>query len=178
MIETSVLIQAERSRGLVRFEDYAAYGNAYISSITVSELLGGVHLAQDEARRNRRRAFVEGILTTIPTLVFSAETARIHAELYAALRQAGSLIGAHDHCREALDDWYRVVRKATWSNRVEVQSVFPKTEAVGSFTVFNIKGNNYRLIVSIDYQRQVVYIKYVLTHAQYDQERWKHDPCF
>ncbi|MDF0556877.1 type II toxin-antitoxin system HigB family toxin [Kamptonema sp. UHCC 0994] len=38
--------------------------------------------------------------------------------------------------------------KAKWSNLVEVQSVFPKAEAVGNFTVFNIKGNNYRLIVS------------------------------
>jgi mRNA interferase HigB len=41
---------------------------------------------------------------------------------------------------------------------IEVQSIFPKAEAVGSFTVFNIKGNKYRLIVSINYEKQLIYI--------------------
>jgi mRNA interferase HigB len=44
--------------------------------------------------------------------------------------------------------------------------------------VFNLKGNRYRLIVSIDYERQVIYVKYVLTHGEYDKERWKNDPYF
>ncbi|MDJ0554632.1 MAG: type II toxin-antitoxin system HigB family toxin [Microcoleaceae cyanobacterium MO_207.B10] len=61
---------------------------------------------------------------------------------------------------------------------MEVQSVFPTAEAVGNFTVFNIKGNRYSLIVSIDYQRQLIYIKYILTHAQYDKEYWKNAPYF
>ncbi|PHM07290.1 type II toxin-antitoxin system HigB family toxin [Nostoc sp. 'Peltigera malacea cyanobiont' DB3992] len=81
-------------------------------------------------------------------------------------------------CQEALNNWYKVATKAKWSNLVEVQQVFPKAEAVGNFTVFNIKGNKYRLIVSIDYQRQLIYIKYILTHAEYDQENWKNDPYF
>lgn len=59
-----------------------------------------------------------------------------------------------------------------------MQSVFPKAEAVGNFTVFNIKGNKYRLIVSIDYEKQLVYIKYILPHAEYDKEDWKNDPYF
>jgi hypothetical protein len=50
-------------------------------------------------------------------------------------------------------------------------SGFPKVDAVGNFTVFNIKGNNYRLIVSIDYEQQLIYIKYILTHAEYDKEK-------
>ncbi|MEG3979486.1 type II toxin-antitoxin system HigB family toxin [Microcoleus sp. T3B2] len=49
---------------------------------------------------------------------------------------------------------------------------------MGGFTVFNIKGNNYRLIVSIDYESQLIYIKYILTHAEYDKEKWKNDPYF
>ncbi len=68
--------------------------------------------------------------------------------------------------------------KADWSNLIEVQSIFPKAEAVGNFTVFNIKGNKYRLIVSINYEKQLIYIKYVLTHADYDKEGWKNDPYF
>ena len=61
---------------------------------------------------------------------------------------------------------------------MEVQSDYPSAESVGSFTVFNIKGNHYRLIVSIDYLAQTIYIKYVLTHAEYDKEQWKNDPHF
>ncbi|MCF2145507.1 type II toxin-antitoxin system HigB family toxin [Desmonostoc muscorum LEGE 12446] len=84
----------------------------------------------------------------------------------------------HADCQEVLSNWYKVATKAKWSNLVEVQQVFPKAEAVGNFTVFNIKGNKYRLIVSIDYEGQLIYIKYILTHAEYDKENWKDDPYF
>ena len=58
----------------------------------------------------------------------------------------------HADCCEALDDWYFTVSKANWGNLVEVQSVYPKAESVGNLTVFNIKGNKYRLIASINYE--------------------------
>ena len=77
-----------------------------------------------------------------------------------------------------MENWFKIASKAKWSNLIEVQSVFPKAEAVGRFTVFNIKGNNYRLIVSIDYESKLIYIKYILTHAEYDKEKWKNDPYF
>ena len=76
-----------------------------------------------------------------------------------------------DSC-ESLDDWYQTAKQATWTNLIEVQTVYPKAEAVGNFTIFNIKGNNYRLIVSINYTKQIIYVKYVLTHAVYDQDQW------
>ncbi|ALF56337.1 hypothetical protein ACX27_10390 [Nostoc piscinale CENA21] len=82
-----------------------------------------------------------------------------------------------DSC-EALDDWFRTASKASWTNLIEVQAVYPKAEAVSNFTVFNIKGNKYRLITSINYEKQVIYIKYVLTHANYDKDDWKHDPYY
>ena len=84
----------------------------------------------------------------------------------------------HADCQEALNNWYKVAIKARWSKLVEVQQVFPKAEAVSNFTVFNIKGNKYRLIVSIDYEGQLIYIKYILTHAKYDKDKWKNDPYF
>lgn len=84
----------------------------------------------------------------------------------------------HADCGDAIDNWYKVANKANWSNLIEVQSIFSKAEAVSNFTVFNIKGNKYRLIVSIDYEKQVIYIKYILTHAEYDKEEWKNDPYF
>jgi mRNA interferase HigB len=99
----------------------------------------------------------------------------MHVISYRRLREFS---GQHADCSEALDNWFKVVNKASWPNLIAVQAIFPKAEAVGNFTIFNIKGNKYRLIVSIDYERQLMYIKYVLTHAEYDKERWKDDPYF
>lgn len=77
-----------------------------------------------------------------------------------------------------LDDWYRIVKSAQWKHLGEVRQVFPNADAVGNFTVFNIKGNDYRLIVDLVYSTQRIYIKHVLTHAEYDKDKWKDDPYF
>lgn len=84
----------------------------------------------------------------------------------------------HADCCEALDDWYIIASKADWGNLLEVQTIYSQAEAVSKFIVFNIKGNKYRLIASINYEKQVIYIKYVLTHAEYDKDSWKNDPYF
>jgi mRNA interferase HigB len=99
----------------------------------------------------------------------------MHIISYKRLRE---FVKRHADAQQALDNWYKVASRANWENLVEVQSVFPKAEAVSNFTVFNIKGNHYRLIVSIEYEKQLIYVKYVLTHAEYDQEKWKDDPYF
>jgi mRNA interferase HigB len=67
------------------------------------------------------------------------------------------------------------IQEANWSHLLELQEVYPSAEAVGNFTVINIKGNKYRLILSIDYEKQVAYFKYLLTHSEYDKEQWKND---
>jgi mRNA interferase HigB len=84
----------------------------------------------------------------------------------------------HADACDALYDWYRVASKAKWQNLIDVQSVYKSAESVGNFTVFNIRGNNYRLIVDIIYASHRIYIKYILTHAEYDQGKWKNDPYF
>jgi mRNA interferase HigB len=86
--------------------------------------------------------------------------------------------GIHPDAATPLDNWYRVAKSATWRYLEDVRQVYPSAEAVGNFTVFNIKGNDYRLIVSIIYPAQRIYIKYVLTHAEYDKDKWKDDPYF
>jgi mRNA interferase HigB len=55
---------------------------------------------------------------------------------------------------------------------------YPSADLVGRFTVFNIGGNKYRLIVRIEYERQEVYIRHLLTHAEYDTDKWKQDEWF
>jgi mRNA interferase HigB len=84
----------------------------------------------------------------------------------------------HPNAFTPLDNWYRIAKAAQWQHLEQVKQSFPKAEAVGNFTVFNIKGNAYRLIVSIDYEAQIIYVKYVLTHTEYDKDEWKYDPFY
>ncbi len=84
----------------------------------------------------------------------------------------------HPDSYEALDNWYKLSSKAKWTNLIDVRTVYPTAEVVSNFTVFNIKGNTYRLIVDIVYAEQTIFVKYVLTHAEYDKEKWKNDPYF
>lgn len=79
---------------------------------------------------------------------------------------------------KSVNNWYAIVKKSQWQNLEDVREVYRDAEAVGNFTVFNIRGNNYRLIVGIDYENQTVYYKYFLTHSEYDKEKWKNDPYF
>lgn len=83
----------------------------------------------------------------------------------------------YDSCT-ALEQWYRIASKAPWQNLLEVQQTYKTAEAVGNFTVFNIKGNSYRLIADVIYTRQTIYIKYIFTHAEHDKGGWKNDPYF
>jgi mRNA interferase HigB len=85
---------------------------------------------------------------------------------------------AHPDVQNQIKDWYDVVKVASWESLIDVQTIYRDAEAVGNFTVFNIKGNKYRLIVSIDYQAQLIYYKYFLTHAEYDKENWKNDDYY
>ena len=81
----------------------------------------------------------------------------------------------HPDAKGSLEDWYRIARRATWRSIVEVRVSYPHADAVGTCTVFNIKGNDYRLIVWIAYSAQKIYIRNVLTHAEYDKGGWKND---
>jgi mRNA interferase HigB len=69
--------------------------------------------------------------------------------------------------------WYVVATRARRRAIADVRLDFPHANAVGIFTVFNIAGNKYRLIATIKYRWQIVYIRHILTHAEYDKERWK-----
>jgi len=75
--------------------------------------------------------------------------------------------------RNALAQWYKLIKQTEFSSFVELRELFPSANQVGKLTVFNIGGNKIRLIAAIHYNRKKVYIRAVLTHAEYDQERWK-----
>jgi mRNA interferase HigB len=79
----------------------------------------------------------------------------------------------HGDLEDALDAWFRIAKKALWRNLAEVRKTFSSADAVGRWTVFNIKGNRYRLIAEINYVFGRIYIRHVLTHAEYDRGGWK-----
>ncbi|HEV2460978.1 MAG TPA: type II toxin-antitoxin system HigB family toxin [Ktedonobacterales bacterium] len=76
-------------------------------------------------------------------------------------------------CVRQVADWYNIACKATWHSLSEVRQTFRHADLVGDKTVFNIKGNDYRLIVHIRYDTGIIYIKQLLTHAEYDKGVWK-----
>ncbi|MGB7412704.1 MAG: type II toxin-antitoxin system HigB family toxin [Thermosynechococcaceae cyanobacterium] len=84
----------------------------------------------------------------------------------------------HPNAKPSLQLWYRLTSKATWQDLVEVRQTFSSADRVGQFTVFNIGGNNYRLIILIDYAYQKVFVRHILTHAEYNKEHWKRDSWF
>ena len=79
----------------------------------------------------------------------------------------------HPELETALDAWFRIAKTPSWQNLIDVRDTFANADAVDKWTVFNIKGNKYRLIAEINYRYQRLYIRHVLTHAEYDQEKWK-----
>jgi mRNA interferase HigB len=77
------------------------------------------------------------------------------------------------NCASALESWYRILKHSTITNFIELQAIFPSADKVAGLTVFNIGGNKVRLIAAIHYNTQRVYIRDVLTHSEYDKNKWK-----
>jgi mRNA interferase HigB len=72
--------------------------------------------------------------------------------------------------KSALESWYKEVSKLEWSNPNEVKEMYRSASIVGDEkVVFNIAGNKYRLIVSINYYAKIVFVKFIGTHKQYDK---------
>lgn len=80
---------------------------------------------------------------------------------------------SHKDAASSLAAWYTVVRTSNWQNLAEVKQVYPAADLVGRYTVFNIRGNKYRLIARIVYRSQTVFIIGVLTHEEYDLGKWR-----
>lgn len=78
----------------------------------------------------------------------------------------------------ALISWYKITSKSQWQCFQDVRQTFTKADLTGQLTVFNICNNDYRLITKIDFRRKKVYIRAVLTHGEYDRNKWKKDSWF
>jgi len=72
--------------------------------------------------------------------------------------------------KAALDAWFDEVRKARWKNTADVKRLYATASVVtADRIVFNIKGNDYRLVVAIDFEKGIVWIKWIGSHRDYDQ---------
>ncbi len=84
-------------------------------------------------------------------------------------RAIRAFVRIHPGAREPLEHWWRITQRASWNSLAEVRNDFRHADIVGKYTVFNVAGNKYRVITSIKYPWQVVYIRHIMTHAEYDK---------
>lgn len=80
-----------------------------------------------------------------------------------------------DRSQMPLDEWYRRIKRLKANDLADLRQTFPQADLVGKCIVFNVGGNKYRVITKIDFQRQITFIRFVLTHAEYDKDKWKAD---
>lgn len=77
---------------------------------------------------------------------------------------------ANPQAKQPLENWYKETLKAEWKNFADIKKTFNTVSQVGKqHYVFNIKGNDYRLVVVIQFTPQAVYIRFIGTHAEYDK---------
>jgi mRNA interferase HigB len=88
-------------------------------------------------------------------------------------RQLRDFAAKYPRATDSLRHWANVVQSSAWKNPAEMKATFRAADIVETRTVFDIGGNNYRLIAFVHYRAQIVYIKDVLTHAEYDRGDWK-----
>lgn len=75
----------------------------------------------------------------------------------------------HREVEQPLRAWYAEVRHADWDTPAKVTARYPSASIVaGSRVVFNIKGNDYRLVTKVNYRYRIVYVRFLGTHAEYD----------
>ena len=79
---------------------------------------------------------------------------------------------------QSLVAWLKNASHAKWRTLAEIRQVYPHADPISvesgrTVVVFNIRGNRYRLVTAIHYNRQVVYTLRFMTHAEYSKNRWK-----
>ncbi len=97
-------------------------------------------------------------------------TARMHVVSHKAIR---IFCLEHPRAAGALDHWYRVAKRATWSSFADVKQSFNTADFVTPHVVFDIGGNKYRLAAEMNFRRRVLFIRGIMTHKEYMKGEWK-----
>lgn len=78
--------------------------------------------------------------------------------------------GKYSNAEQYLKTWYETAKQADWKNPQDIKNTYATASIIaGNRVVFNIKGNDYRLIVKFNYQRQWAFIRFIGTHTDYDK---------
>jgi mRNA interferase HigB len=77
----------------------------------------------------------------------------------------------HREAELPLQAWRKIVECSSFSNFAELKRAFSAVDKVGDFVVFDIGGNKFRLVTAVHFNRQMVFIRHVFTHKEYD--KWK-----
>ncbi len=76
----------------------------------------------------------------------------------------------HPDVRQPLQAWYDDVKRALWKSPADIKAVYRNVSFVGNDrVVFNIKGNSYRLVVTIRYEHNIAFIRFIGSHREYDR---------
>jgi mRNA interferase HigB len=89
-----------------------------------------------------------------------------------SLRRLREFWTGHANAEVPLRAWFALTEAADWQTFNELRETFPAADLVGNCTVFNIGGNNFRLITRVFYRSHKVYVLRVMTHAEYDRDDW------
>ena len=97
----------------------------------------------------------------------------IHAMHVISRKALRRFWGRHPDSEVPLSRWFRIVRRSEFASFAALRAAFPSADMVGDLVVFNIGGNRYRLVASVHFNRGKVYVRHVLTHAEYDKGAWR-----
>jgi mRNA interferase HigB len=88
-------------------------------------------------------------------------------------KRLNDFVAFYPEVKTALQHWYRVIKSNNFDSFNELKILLPHADQVGKLTVFNIAGNKVRLIAAIHYNSHKIYIRSILTHNEYDKNKWK-----
>ncbi len=88
-------------------------------------------------------------------------------------KRLNDFAAVHPEFEAALARWYRMMKAGNFASFAELRRQVPAADQVGKLTVFNVAGNHIRIVAAIHYNRQKIYIRAVLSHAEYDEGKWK-----
>ena len=77
------------------------------------------------------------------------------------------------HCASALTGWLKIMEENEFKNFAALKATFNSIDKVDNLYIFDLGGNKLRLIASIHFNRQKLYIRHILTHSEYDKNKWK-----
>jgi mRNA interferase HigB len=90
-------------------------------------------------------------------------------------RKIREAIKAHSEWRASLESWHKIVKAADWHNFPDIKQSWRNVDLFNICVIFDIANNRARLITHVDYRHHLVFIRFIIEHAEYLKDRWKND---